>query len=58
MPMGISIPTYEYRDLDPERRAALRLEWNEPIVWPAWVLLGLAIAVIVPGIRTYVRERQ
>jgi hypothetical protein len=57
-PMGLSIPTYQYRDIDPELRHARRLEWNEPIQWPAWALLGLAIALILPGIRTYVMERQ
>ncbi|HEB90035.1 MAG TPA: peptide ABC transporter substrate-binding protein [Deltaproteobacteria bacterium] len=57
-PMGISMPTYQYRDLDPVLRAQRRREWNEPIVWPAWVLLGAAVLVVLPGIRTYLKERQ
>ena len=57
-PMGISIPTYEYRDIDPEVRRELRLEWNEPIVWPAWALLVAAVALVLPGIVTYWKERQ
>ena len=57
-PMGISAPTYQYRDIDPDERARLRLEWNEPIVWPAWALLLGLVLVIVPGIKTYLKERQ
>lgn len=57
-PMGLSIPTYQYRDLDPEMRRRLRAEWNEPIRWPAYVLVLVAIAIIVPGVMTYWKERQ
>jgi ABC-type transport system substrate-binding protein len=57
-PFGMSFPTIKYRDLDPERRAALRREWNEPVVWPAWALAGVAIAILVPGVVTFYRERQ
>jgi ABC-type transport system substrate-binding protein len=57
-PMGLSVPTYEYRDVDPELRAEMRKAWNEPILWPAWVLALVAILLIVPGVATYWRERQ
>jgi len=57
-PMGLSIPTYQYRDLDPEMRRERRLEWNEPIRWPAYVLILVALAVIIPGVQTYFKERQ
>jgi oligopeptide transport system substrate-binding protein len=57
-PMGISAPTYQYRDIDPDERARLRREWNEPIVWPAYVLLIGLVLVIIPGIKTYLKERQ
>ncbi len=56
--MGLSIPTYQYRDIDSALRAERRLEWNEPILWPAYVLGAVAILVVIPGIRTYLRERQ
>ena len=39
-------------------RSELRHEWNRPVVWPAWVLGATVIALIVPGIRTFYRERQ
>ena len=57
-PMGLSIPTYQYRDLDPVERASLRAAWNEPVLWPAYSLVVLAVLVVLPGIRTYLKERQ
>ena len=55
---GMSIPFYQYRTVDPGSRAELRKAWNEPIVWPAWVLLFIAVGLIAPGIVTYIKERQ
>lgn len=57
-PSGLSIPNFQYLDIDAQKRARLRREWNEPIVWPLYVLVVLAIAILIPGIRTYLRERQ
>lgn len=57
-PMGLSLPTYQYRDVDPVLRAKRQEEWNQPILWPAWVLGIVAIALIVPGVLAYWRERQ
>jgi oligopeptide transport system substrate-binding protein len=57
-PMGISVSVVKYRDLDPVMRARLRREWNRPVLWPAWVLGAVAIAIVVPGIVTFYRERQ
>ncbi len=57
-PSGLSIPTYQYVDIDAEKRAALRVAWNEPIVWPLYVVLTGGLLVLIPGIRTYLKERQ
>jgi ABC-type transport system substrate-binding protein len=57
-PMGISAPTYQYRELDPVARDRLRLKWNEPIVWPAYLLGVVVVLLVLPGIRTYLKERQ
>ena len=57
-PFGISFPTIKYRDLDPLERARLRAAWNRPVVWPAWALLAAAVAITIPGIVTFYRERQ
>ncbi|MHA1538788.1 MAG: ABC transporter substrate-binding protein [Alphaproteobacteria bacterium] len=47
----------KYRDIEPGRRAAARIAWNRPVLWPLWVLIALAIAFIVPGVVTFLRER-
>jgi len=57
-PAGLSIPTAKYLDVDAEERALRRQEWNDPVTWPAWLLVGGFVAVLVPGIFTFLRERQ
>ena len=57
-PMGLSVPNVKYRDLDPTLRARLRAQWNQPVIWPLYAIVILAVLVIVPGIRTFFRERQ
>jgi len=57
-PAGLSLPAAKYVDLDPDRRYQLRRYWNRPVVWPAWALLAVAGAIIVPGVLTFLRERQ
>jgi len=57
-PAELSQPTAKYVDLDAEQRARLRRERNEPILWPAWVLAVAAVGLLVPAVRTWLRERQ
>jgi hypothetical protein len=57
-PAGLSLPSSKYVDVDAGERARLREEWNRPVVWPAWALAALAVAIVVPGIVTFLRERQ
>ena len=57
-PSGLSIPTYQYLDIDTELRARRRREWNEPTLWPLYLLVVGAVLLVLPGIRTYLRERQ
>ena len=56
-PLGMSSSTLKYRDVDVRLRAEKRAEWNRPVTWPAWALLGLAVIVIAPAVRT-VRKRM
>ena len=55
---GLSVPTLKYRDLDPALRREKRAEWNKPVVWPAYALGLLMAMLIVPGVLTFLRERQ
>ncbi len=57
-PFGMSYPMSKYMDVDARVRAERRAEWNKPVVWPAWVLAGVFVVAVVPGIRTFFRERQ
>jgi oligopeptide transport system substrate-binding protein len=57
-PFGMSTPSVKYRDIDPALRAKRRAEWNRPVVWPAYALLGLGVLIVLPGILTFLRERQ
>ncbi len=57
-PAGLSLPTAKYLDIDVAERALRRAEWNEPVTWPAWAALVALVIVIVPGIFTFLRERQ
>ncbi len=55
--MGISVPTQKYEDVDPQLRARMQAEWNAPVRWPLYLALIALIAVTVPAVRTYYRER-
>lgn len=57
-PTGLFSTPYKYLAVDAVARAKARRAWNKPVVWPAYVLLVLAIAAIAPGIVTFYRERQ
>ena len=51
-------PTAKYRDLDPALREERRRAWNRPVTWPAYALLAAGFAIVLPGVRTFFRERQ
>jgi len=55
---GLALPTVKYQDIDSAERARMRAEWNRPVMWPAYVLLLLFVAIVAPGIVTFFRERQ
>ena len=56
-PMGISYPAYKYKDVRPEVRARLQAQWNAPVRWPLYLVLFAVVALVVPAVRTYYRER-
>ena len=56
-PLGMSFSTLKYRDVDVPVRTAKRIAWNEPVTWPAWAMLAIAVVVLAPAVRT-VRRRM
>jgi len=48
----------KYKNLDPELRARKRESWNQPVLWPLYLGLALAVLILIPGIVTFMRERQ
>ena len=39
----------KYRRIDPELRAHLQAQWNQPVRWPLVLLLGLLVVLVVPA---------
>ncbi|MDJ0867710.1 MAG: ABC transporter substrate-binding protein [Myxococcota bacterium] len=57
-PFGMSFPMVKYQGLDVEQRAARRVAWNRPVRWPAYALGLGAVVLLIPGVVTFLRERQ
>jgi oligopeptide transport system substrate-binding protein len=55
---GLTVPIWKYYDVDAAMRAERRVVWNQPVRWPAFALAGLGVALLVPGVATYLRERH
>jgi ABC-type transport system substrate-binding protein len=56
-PMGMSYPTYKYRDVLPALRAETLPGWNVPVRWPLYLVLAGLAALGALMVRTYYRER-
>jgi oligopeptide transport system substrate-binding protein len=50
--------TLQYLRVDPERRAALRREWNRPVLWPLGIILFLLAVSAVPAFVSYRRRER
>jgi ABC-type transport system substrate-binding protein len=57
-PSAMTLPIEKYLDVDPAERARRRAEWNEPIRWPAYLLVGAAMAFVAPALRRAWREER
>jgi hypothetical protein len=57
-PNNMARNNIKYLRLDVERRAALRREWNHPVLWPAGLILLLLIASAVPAMVSYRRRER
>jgi putative exporter of polyketide antibiotics len=57
-PNNMARNTLKYLRVDVAQRAALRREWNQPVLWPIGLIVLALIASAVPAIRSYRRREQ
>jgi ABC-type transport system substrate-binding protein len=57
-PNNMARNNLKYLRVDVEKRAALRRAWNQPIVWPALLILALLVAGSIPAFISYRRREQ
>ena len=50
--------TLKYKRVDPIEREKLRRQWNQPVLWPVWLLLAIIVATLVPAFITYRRKEH
>jgi ABC-type transport system substrate-binding protein len=56
-PNNMARNSLKYLKLDIDRRAALRAEWNRPLLWPVALILLLLVASAIPAVLGY-RKRE
>ncbi len=47
----------KYRKVTPELRAQKRREWNRPVIWPVFVVIGIVLVSVLPAVLMY-RQRE
>ncbi|MFT5695530.1 MAG: oligopeptide transport system substrate-binding protein [Myxococcota bacterium] len=57
-PPGFEYSTLKYQNIDPTLRAEKRRAENQPVMWPAYLLLLISVLIIAPGVVTLIKERQ
>ena len=58
-PHSIANNGLKYQRIDPELRAKMQREWNQPVLWPVALGAGVFVLTLVPAVRTFRRrERQ
>jgi ABC-type transport system substrate-binding protein len=57
-PNNMARNNLKYVRVDVEKRAALRRAWNQPIVWPALLILALLVLGSIPAFMSYRRRER
>ena len=57
-PNNMARNNIKYLRLDPQKRAALRAEWNRPVVWPLGLIILVLIVSAIPAIASYRRRER
>jgi len=48
----------KYQRIEPEVRAALQQQWNQPVLWPLYALASLLFLVLLPAWISYRRQQK
>ena len=48
----------KYRRVDPAKRTELREEWNQPVLWPIYIIIIVLIITIIPAVRGYYQREK
>ena len=48
----------KYQRIDPQQRKVLRQKWNQPVLWPALLVILLVILLALPAIRSFRHRAQ
>lgn len=56
-PHGISKSVLKYYQVDPALRLEKQQQWNQPVLWPALVVLAFLVLVMVPGVVAWRRHQ-
>lgn len=57
-PMSFGRNSLKYKRIDVQLRGELRKAWNEPVMFPLWIALGVLILSVIPAsLAIYRRER-
>jgi oligopeptide transport system substrate-binding protein len=57
-PNNMARNNIKYLKVDAQKRAALRREWNRPLLWPLGVILAVLVASAVPAVVSYRRRER
>jgi oligopeptide transport system substrate-binding protein len=57
-PNNMARNNLKYLKVDPVRRAALRREWNRPVLWPLALLLAALLLTAIPAVVSYRRRER
>jgi len=57
-PNNMARNNIKYLKVDAQKRAALRREWNRPLLWPLGLMLAVLVASAVPAVVSYRRRER
>jgi oligopeptide transport system substrate-binding protein len=55
---GISKNVLKYLRVDPELRASKQVEWNQPVLWPLFIILLFVMLLLWPAVTAYQRRQR